>query len=289
MKRIHFSFGLSLLLLAFTLVFSACSKSGADESSSSVALYLTDGPGEFDAVNIDIQKVEVKVDTNRAHKNDDNFGRGDNDNDDHLGRSDAFGFWVDLNVTPGVIDVLTLRNGIEQKLGEAGISGGTVRKVRITLGSNNTVVKNGVTYNLTLFNPVNNYVYISIFDKHRERGIGNGIKVWMDFDVASSIVEVNGQFFLKPVIRPFCNVNFGTVAGTVKPAEAKAVVRISDGAGFNAVALPNREGNYKLRGLPDGTYTVTFEGIAPYIAQTKTNVVVKKGETTKLETFTLLK
>ena len=60
-------------------------------------------------------------------------------------------------------------------------------------------------------------------------------------------------------------------------------------AGFNAVALPNREGNYKLRGLPDGTYTVTFEGIAPYIAQTKTNVVVKKGETTQLETVTLLK
>jgi hypothetical protein len=287
MTRFKLSFGLPLLLFSFLLALASCSKSGVNESASTLQVYLTDGPGEYDAVNIDIQKVEVKVDTNCTHKNDDNFGRNDADSDDHLQRKDDYGYWVDLNVTPGVVDVLALRNGIEQKLGEAGISSGTVRKVRITLGTANTVVKAGVSYPLTLANPANNYLYVSLFDKHRERANASTVKVWLDFDIARSIVEVNGQFLLKPVIRPFCNANFGTIAGAVLPTAAKAVVRVSDGAGFDAVALPNSNGNFKLRGLPDGTYTVTFEGLAPYQSQTKTGVVVKKGETTQLEPVTL--
>lgn len=287
MTRFKLSFGLPLLLFSFLLALASCSKSGVNESASTLQVYLTDGPGEYDAVNIDIQKVEVKVDTSAKHKNDDNFGHSDADGDDHLQRRDDYGYWVDLNVTPGVVDVLALRNGIEQKLGEAGISNGTVRKVRITLGTANTVVKAGVSYPLTLVNPLNNYLYVALHNKHREKAQGNTVKVWLDFDIARSIVELNGQFYLKPVIRPFCNANFGTIAGAVLPAAAKAVVRVSDGAGFDAVALPHTNGNFKLRGLPEGTYTVTYEGIAPYQSQTKTGVVVKKGETTQLEPVTL--
>ncbi len=67
------------------------------------------------------------------------------------------------------------------------------------------------------------------------------------------------------------------------------MVRVSDGAGFNAVALPSREGEFKVRGLADGTYMVTVEGIAPYIKQTINNVIVKKGEDTKIGTITLKK
>jgi len=67
------------------------------------------------------------------------------------------------------------------------------------------------------------------------------------------------------------------------------VVRVSNGNGFNAVALPSREGEFKVRGLTDGTYTVTVEGIAPYAKKIITNVVVKKGEDTKIGTITLVK
>jgi hypothetical protein len=67
------------------------------------------------------------------------------------------------------------------------------------------------------------------------------------------------------------------------------VVRITDGAGFNAVALPFKDGEFKLRGLKAGTYTVTIEGIAPYLKETISNVVVKKGEDTELGTITLKK
>jgi hypothetical protein len=280
--------GLASAVIAMVLVFSACTKSGVN-GNSSVAVFLTDGPGDFEAVNIDIQKVEVKVDKDEKHKRDDNRNGLDDDKDDHLKRKDDFGEWIDLNFTPKVIDVLSLRNGIETQLGTANIDAGTVRKIRITLGTKNSVVKGGVTYDLLMDSQTSNFLYIKLFDDHRERGNRNDVKVWVDFDIASSIVEANGRFFLKPVLRPFCNANFGEIEGKVLPLDAKAVVRVSNGAGFNAVALPSRDGAFKVRGLKDGTYSVTVEGLAPYKPQTITNVVVKKGRDTKVGTITLVK
>lgn len=281
--------GLTTMLLMLVFVFSACDKNNVD-GGSNLSLYLTDGPGEFEAVNIDIQKVEVKVDKHEEHKNDDRFGEGDDDRDDHLTRRDDFGEWIDIGFTPAVVDVLQLRNGVEQKLGEASIETGTVRKIRITLGTNNTVVKDGVTHDLTLIspNPNTNYFYIKLFNKHRERENRGSVKVWVDFDIANSIVEANGQYFLRPVLRPFCNSNFGAIAGSVSPLNAAAVVRITDGASFNSVALPNHEGRFMIRGLEEGTYTLTYEGAAGYIPQTKTNVVVTKGKVTRVEAVTLI-
>jgi len=288
MKTNKFFLGLASAVIAMVLVFSACTKSGVN-GNSSVAVFLTDGPGDFEAVNIDIQKVEVKVDKDEKHKRDDNRNGLDDDKDDHMKRKDDFGEWIDLNFTPKVIDVLSLRNGIETQLGTANIDAGTVRKIRITLGTKNSVVKGGVTYDLLMDSQTSNFLYIKLFDKHRERGNRNDVKVWVDFDIANSIVESNGKFYLKPVLRPFCNANFGEIEGKVLPLDAKAVVRVSDGAGFNAVALPSREGEFKVRGLADGTYTVTVEGITPYIKQTINNVIVKKGEDTKIGTITLKK
>jgi len=288
MKTNKFFLGLASAVIAMVLVFSACTKSGVN-GNSSVAVFLTDGPGDFEAVNIDIQKVEVKVDKDEKHKHDDNRNGLDDDKDDHMKRKDDFGEWIDLNFTPKVIDVLSLRNGIETQLGTANIDAGTVRKIRITLGTKNSVVKGGVTYDLLMDSQTSNFLYIKLFDKHRERGNRNDVKVWVDFDIANSIVESNGKFYLKPVLRPFCNANFGEIEGKVLPLDAKAVVRVSDGAGFNAVALPSREGEFKVRGLADGTYTVTVEGITPYIKQTINNVIVKKGEDTKIGTITLKK
>jgi hypothetical protein len=232
--------------------------------------------------------VEVKIDTSSAHKDNDDRCKDDDDRDDHQKRKDDYGEWVDIKFTPAVIDVLSLRNGVETKLGEANILTGTVRKIRITLGTQNSVVKNGVTSTLELRNETNNFLYVKLYDKHRERNANNSnVSVWVDFDVANSIYEKDGKFYLKPVLRPFNNKNFGEVEGKVLPLEAKAVVRITNGAGFNGVALPNREGKFKLRGLESGTYTVTVEGLAPYLDKVISNVVVTKGKETELGVITL--
>jgi len=294
MKTNKLFLGLGSLVMALVLFLTACNKSGMNAGSGNVAIFLTDGPGEYDSVFIDIQKVEVKIDNDSLHKRDDHHGDDDHDGDDHLKSRDEYGEWIDINYAPAVIDVLSLRNGVETKLGEANIKTGTVRKIRITLGTKNRVVKAGVSNTLELVNPTNNYLYVKLWEKHRQRDRGNAtdssnVKVWVDFDIANSIVEANGKFYLKPVLRPFCNENFGEVEGKVLPADAKAVVRISDGKGFNGVALPDRTGQFKLRGLETGTYTVTVEGIAPYIKQTISNVNVTQGKETDLGTITLKK
>ena len=286
MKKTHSTLPLILLFIGFAISFTACDKSDVPKTDT-FQLFLTDGPGDFQKVNIDIQKVEIKVDNDSIHKHDDRFGSNDNDNDDHLKNKDEFGEWIDLKFTPGIIDVLSLRNGIETKLGEAQIAKGTVRKVRITLGSNNSVIKDSVTYRLGLINPTNNYLYIKLFNEHRQKTSSNSTKAWIDFDIAKSIVEVNGAFFLKPVLRPFCEINFAAAQGKVLPGGIKATVSFSDGAGFNAVALPAPSGEFKIRGLKEGNYTITYAADG-YITQTKT-ATVKKGELTKLAEVTLIK
>jgi hypothetical protein len=289
MKTNKLFLGLASLVLALAVFLTACTKNGVNASSGNLSVYLTDGPGEYDSVFIDITKVEVKVDNDSLHKHRDDHGKDDDDRDDHEKRKDSYGEWVDISFTPAIIDILSLRNGVETKLGDANIAAGTVRKIRITLGSRNRVVKDSVSYPLELRNETNNLLYVKLYDKHRQRRADSSTKVWVDFDIASSISEKDGRFFLRPVLRPFCNDNFGEVEGKVLPLEAKAVVRITDGAGFNGVALPDRKGEFKLRGLETGTYTVTVEGIAPYLKETITNVSVTKGKETELKTITLKK
>jgi len=175
MKTIKNFLGLASVVIVMALVLSACTKSGIN-GNSSVAVFLTDGPGDFDAVNIDIQKVEVKVDKDEKHKRDDNRNGLDDDKDDHLKRKDDFGEWIDLNFTPKIIDVLSLRNGIETQLGTANIDAGTVRKIRITLGTQNSVVKGSVKYDLLMDSQTSNFLYIKLFDNHRERGNRNDVR-----------------------------------------------------------------------------------------------------------------
>jgi len=289
MKTNKLFLGLASFVVAFALFLSACTKNDVNASRGNVSIFLTDGPGEFDSVFIDITKVEVKVDNDSLHKHQDDHGKDDDDRDDHEKRKDGYGEWVDINFKPAIIDILSLRNGVETKLGEKNIAAGIVRKIRITLGSQNRVVVGGKSNTLELKNETNNLLYVKLSSKHRQRSADSSTKVWVDFDIARSIEEKGGKYYLRPVLRPFCNDNYGEVEGKVLPLAAKAVVRITNGAGFDGVALPNREGEFKLRGLESGTYTVTVEGIAPYLKETISNVVVTKGKDTELGTITLKK
>lgn len=289
MKTNKLFLGLASFVFAFALFLSACTKNDVNASRGNVSIFLTDGPGEFDSVFIDITKVEVKVDNDSLHKHQDDHGKDDDDRDDHEKRKDGYGEWVDINFKPAIIDILSLRNGVETKLGEKNIAAGIVRKIRITLGSQNRVVVGGKSNTLELKNETNNLLYVKLSSKHRQRSADSSTKVWVDFDIARSIEEKGGKYYLRPVLRPFCNDNYGEVEGKVLPLAAKAVVRITNGAGFDGVALPNREGEFKLRGLESGTYTVTVEGIAPYLKETISNVVVTKGKDTELGTITLKK
>ena len=292
-KRSKFLFS-ALAIVAFSvLLFQACNKdefsaSGTGETQS-LKVYLTDDPAEFDSLFVQINSVEVKLDTGK-HRDDDDWGdRSDSldkdDDDDRRGKDD-FGQWDTLNVAAGEYNILALRNGIDTVLAQGNVQG-TIRKIRISIGAVR-VVKNGVSYPVNLLPGVrSNYIYIKLRKEHIQTS-GSGIATWIDFDVSRSIIEINGKYYLKPVLKPFCEKNSGELKGKVLPAEAGAIIKVYN-ATDTATAIPNKDGKFKVRGLSQGVYTVLYDGNNGYADTTITNVQVGKGKEKELATVTLRK
>jgi hypothetical protein len=277
--------GSALFVLAvFTMLsLSSCQKNERSASNTTgLQVFLSDGPGIFDKVNIDVTAVEAKIDTSMGSRHDDRHGDNDDDRDDNR-RHDEYGDWVSLSATPGIYDVFTLRNGADTLLGTGNVTG-TIRKIRITLGNNNTVVKNGVTYPLVLANETGNYLYVKVRSEHHHDSASQA-KVWVDFDIARSIYEKNGTFYLKPVLRPFCDKNFAAIEGKVLPAAAGAIVKAFNGTD-TSTAIPNADGKYKIRGLQPGNYSVLFDGNNGY-KDTTVSVNVTTGRETHIADITL--
>jgi hypothetical protein len=244
-------------------------------ASQRLSLYLTDDPSPYDSVYIDIKYVEVKVDTSDHHKRDDHFGDNDNDrDDDHKGR-DEFGKWDTLQITPGIYNVSKLKNGIDTLLGTVTING-TIRKIRITLGTDNSLRMAGVAYPLNLLPGTNNYLYVKINGLHHHEAVFGQTSLWIDFDISRSIISRAGQYYLRPVLRPFCDKNFARVKGNVLPAEAAPLVMVYN-ATDTANAIPHPNGVFKIRGLKEGTYSVLFKGSNGYRDTTLLNVQLLKG------------
>jgi hypothetical protein len=181
---------------------------------------------------------------------------------------------------------------VDAKIAEGNIVG-TVRKVRVTLGTKNTVTtKDGVKHDLVLQNETENYLYVHLHNEHRGHGRDQAAaadkEVVIDFDVARSIIEENGVYYLRPKIRPFHDQNAGAIEGKVLPANIFAVVTALDASGAEvAKALPKPDGEFKIRGLADGTYTLKFEATG-YQSQ-NASVTAVKGKCVKVNTVTLIK
>lgn len=267
-------------------IFDSCTKSeySASGSDQQLSVYLTDHPADFDKVLVQINMVEVKLDTS-SHRDDDGYGSMDDDNDDHRRGHDEYGQWDTLDLTPGNYDLLTLRNGVDTLLAQGRING-KARKIRITVGAV-TVVKDSISYPVELLPGDKNYIYVKIRDEHMQRS-GNVQQLWLDFDVSRSIVEINGQYYLRPVLKPFCDKNSGELEGRVGPADASAIVKVFN-ASDTATAIPDKKGEFRIRGLSVGDYTVLYDGSNGYQDTAITNVKVTKGRDTKLQAVTLKK
>lgn len=275
----HSFFRTTGLACLFVVFLASCQKGDTQDGIKQLQVFLTDGPSSFDAVNVEILAVEAKVDSCDRTRHDDHFGDRDNDGDDHNSRHDEFGSWVTLNTHTGVVDILQLRNGIDTLLA-SGTVNGTVRKLRIKVGTNNTVVKDGVTYPLQLINPTMDYLYIKLYRAHRHDSSGRE-GVWVDFDLSRSVLFVNGKYYLRPVLSPFCDPNFAGVEGKVTPSAAGATVMVYNSAD-TSTAIPNPDGYFKVRGLAAGTYNVLFDANNGYQDTTLRNVQLVNGRPLRL-------
>ena len=280
----------SLMAIAVVLFTTACNKSNSVENAGSqtLALYLTDGPGLFDKVLIDIKSVKVLVDTTkdtRKHDDSDFEGLGSDDR-----KNDSGFVWINIGIKAGIYDLLQLRNGTDTLLAQSTIPKGAIRMIKIELGTNNSVVKDSIIYPVSLPAGTKNYVLIKTKGHEYDEYLPGQNRLWLDFDVARSIIqERNGVFYLRPVFHFFTKKTSGNIEGKIaNQSEAKAVVTIYN-ATDTAYALPNREGYFAVRSLKDGTYNVLINASSPYIDSTIKNVVVAAPKETSLGVIILKK
>lgn len=254
-----------------------------------VSIYLTDGPSLFDHVWVDIRSVSVWVDTCAAIHHDEGDDDGDHEGD-HEGdddERDSCLVWDSLSIRPGVYDLLTLTNGTDTLLASGMIPAGKIKKLRIVLGNNNSLVKDSVTYPLHLF-PGDSTITIKLRGDEFDEYLTGHLQVWLDFDVARSIIVFNNnQFYLRPFIRLFILSNTGSIEGSVMPWQAFSVISIYNSSD-TAYAIPRGdEGEFKVRGLSPGTYSLFINASNGYQDTTITNVTVTAHQETDVGRITL--
>ncbi len=257
---------------------------------SKLSVYLTDGPNDFQEVLIDIQAIYVKVDT--CEKN----GRHDNDRDDHDEHCDDYkdtldvdcDIWDTLQIRPGVYDLLQLQNGVDTLLASGYIPNGRVEKIKFVLGTNNSVVVDNVVHPL-LLKDNKNYVYIKIKHEDIDSITSGNFNLYLDFDLTRSIRFHNGNYTLKPVLKPFGHHSYGEIEGKVRPVNSHGEIKAYNSTD-TFYARPNHdEGEFKIRGLKEGTYSLFVDGINGYRDTLINDIKVRRGKETELGTILLKK
>ncbi|MDP4244561.1 MAG: DUF4382 domain-containing protein [Bacteroidota bacterium] len=290
-KWLAASFGMAVLLFFF-----ACNKNNSAGSNpnippgkSKVSIYMMDDPVQLSKVLIDIRQVAVEVDTavrqtdsDRDDQWDDNYWGWHRDHD-HKSV-----IWDTLSITPGVYDLLQLRNGADTLLASGLVTNGKVLKIRITLGSDNTVFTDSTTsYPLEVFGP-NPYFTINVARTNVSEVTNNEFKMWLDFNLGRSIFFWNGTFLLKPYFTVFNDHVMAKIQGRILPQGASPLVTAYN-AGDTLYAIPNYGGNYLFRGVPAGTYSINFKGHNGYKDTTINNIVVDSMKVVQIPTITLHK
>jgi hypothetical protein len=256
----------SLLILGLsTFAFYSCTKEGSTgNDKAKMQVYLTDDPGDYDAVYIDVQDVKINYSTDPEEG------------------------WVSLNdVNRGSYDLLTLINDKDTLLADAEINTGRVEQIRLVLGPNNYVVIDGQQHKLETPSAQQSGLKLNI---HQDINEGIIYKLLMDFDVARSInVTGNGKYILKPVIRTTLVAAGGSIKGYVKPNTVPTTVFAIRGANDTVTSTLTEGGSYVIKGLEAGTYKLGFlpSDTPTHKIAEKLGIVVNTGVVTTVDTLQL--
>jgi len=280
-----FTIGLSLIVAGVLAI--ACSDISSNVETSEAAdgkahmeVTLTDAPGDYQQVNIDVQGL-------RIHYTPAESDTAESDTTD----SDNNGEWIDLPVEPMNVNLLELTNGVDTLLAEVDLDPGHYRELRLILGNDNTVMVDSTISNLKVPSGQQSGYKIK-FETDLEAG--DELDVVVDFDAGRSVHKAgkSGKYILKPVLKAFVEegeeVEVGSIAGSVDPAEAAPNVYAIMDDDTAATTQADEEGSFLLQGLEDGQYDVSIEPTIEQYADTTINdVMVEEDEQTNLGTITL--
>lgn len=287
---------LGLLLLTILTIFSCQKERDSNnneipEGQQRVRIRLSDNPVNFDAVNVDIQRVEVLIipDSCRGGRDDDGpRNHCDYDNDGNNGNYGDCAVWDTLDIRAGVYNLLDLSNGVDTLLANGFTVEGKIKKIRLTLGAQNSVVVDSISYPLTLWNG-HNRVTINVRGDDVDQVTPGDLQLWLDFDAGRSIVRVsNNRFVLKPILRIWLPPQTAALEGRVQPERAGAVVSAISNSD-TLIAIPDHHsGKFKIRGLRGTTADVFINATRNgYIDTTLTGLQLQRGRTTDVGTIQL--
>jgi len=245
-----------LFTLLFLLVFSACKKEKS-ETYGIFQLYLTDTPGEFNNVYLDIQSVEIM--------------------------QEGLSWKTAESFNPGVYDILSLKNGIDTLIvNQSFRTDLKITQIRLKLGANNSIVKNGTSYVLVIPSGLQSGIKINVNVNTVENGT---VQHWVDFNIGKSIKELpNNTYKLNPVFRTYDAAHFSVVKGYLFPQNALGyVTAISNND--TVFAIPNSNGFYQFSGL-QGTYFISYvPTIGQYVTQDYGNISITGNNVIQLPDF----
>lgn len=271
-----------LAIAGFILFAMSCSSDEETPSgtSSRVNFYLVDAPGSYDEVWIEVLALRVKVDVD-----------DDDDRDDDLDDDDE-SKWVEIGYEKGqLINLLDLTGGKSELLGTEDLPKGEIEKIRLVLGSNNYVIKDGERFDLKTPSAQQSGLKVKI-DEDIEGGQFYDLVI--DFDVAKSIVEAgnSGQLILKPVLRAYIEKASTGIKGQILPADAQNILvtlyeddEDDDDEVINTYV--DKNGNFKITGLDDDTYTLKITPNELYKGLVIENIEIEDGEIVTLDPIVL--
>ena len=245
-----------LSILAISLGFTSCEKN--QSGTTQVNLRMTDAPGDFDAIILNIKEVEVKTSGGTAL----------------------------LAVKGGAFDILKFRNGRDTLIASENIATGTLKEIRLILEpTGNVVIIKGVRYNLKTPSGQSSGVKIKV---QEELVDGVAYTLLLDFDAAKSVVNTgNGNYILKPVIRAVPNAVSGSIAGTVTPIASRPLIYAISGVDTVGTII-DATGNFYFNGITAGTYKIDFVTSSPYVSKSLNNVTVTTGSRTNVGAVNLV-
>lgn len=162
---------LTMLALFFSVSIISCKKNNPGFGSMTVR--MTDAPASYDKVNVELVGLRIHYEQTG---------------------------WVDVPIVQGIYNLLDLRNNISVTLAnQVQIPVGKINQIRLVLGSNNSLVLNDSIHPLTIPSGSETGLKLNI----NEAVVSNqNLDMLIDFDANASVVlEGNGQFLLKPVLK----------------------------------------------------------------------------------------
>ncbi len=255
------------MLIAGIFLLASCDLSDdLSNEPGTLQVFLTDAPGNYDEVWVDIQEVRVH---RQADAEEEDSG------------------WRTINDQPVRVDLLELTNGNYEILGEAELEAGTYSQIRLILGDQNELVIDGEVHHLTTPSAQQSGLKLNI---NAEIEGGENYTLLLDFDASRSIVRAgnSGKYILKPVIKAVNLAQTGAIGGSIEPAEALPWVYAIANEDTLAGTQATDEGDFLLIGLENGTYQVSIvPSVEGYNSEVVSNIEVSAPDTTFIDTVTL--